>query len=52
MGAVIGLAMGFGLAWLRESLNPTFHTLADLEATLGLPVIATLPNLREEKVKA
>ena len=49
MGAVIGLALGFGLVWLRESMNPTFHTLADLEATLGIPVIATLPNLREEK---
>jgi polysaccharide chain length determinant protein (PEP-CTERM system associated) len=52
MGAVIGLAMGFGLAWFRESLNPPFHTLADLEATLGIPVIATLPNLLEEKGRA
>jgi polysaccharide chain length determinant protein (PEP-CTERM system associated) len=52
MGAVIGLALGFGLVWLRESFNPTFHTLADLEATLGIPVIATLPNLMEEKGRA
>jgi polysaccharide chain length determinant protein (PEP-CTERM system associated) len=52
MGAVIGLAAGLGLAWFRESMDQTFHTVSDVEDYLGIPVIAALPNLKEEEKKA
>jgi uncharacterized protein involved in exopolysaccharide biosynthesis len=52
MGAFIGLAMGLGLAWFRESLDQSFHTVSDVEDFLEIPVIATIPNLREEEKKA
>jgi len=52
MGCVIGLALGGGLAWFRESLDKSFHTVADVESYLELPVLATIPNLNEEEKKA
>jgi capsular polysaccharide biosynthesis protein len=52
MGAVIGLVAGLGLAWFRESLDQTFHTVSDVEDYLGISVIATIPNLKEEEKKA
>jgi polysaccharide chain length determinant protein (PEP-CTERM system associated) len=48
-GAVIGLVAGLGLAWFRESLDESFHSEEELEADLGLPLLATLPNLKEER---
>ncbi len=48
MGGVIGLVVGFGLAWFRETLDQSFHTVSDLEDSLGIPVLASIPNLREE----
>jgi uncharacterized protein involved in exopolysaccharide biosynthesis len=52
MGCVIGLGLGAGLAWFRESLDKSFHTVADVESYLELPVVATIPNLNEEEKKA
>ena len=52
MGCVIGSALGVGLAWFRESLDQSFHTVADVESYLELPVLATIPNLNEEEKKA
>ncbi len=49
MGMGIGFLVGMGLAWFRESLDQTFHLEEDLEADLGLPILAIIPNLREEK---
>jgi polysaccharide chain length determinant protein (PEP-CTERM system associated) len=49
IGIMLGLVSGFGLAWFRETLDRSFHTVADAETYLGIPVIATLPNLKEEK---
>jgi polysaccharide chain length determinant protein (PEP-CTERM system associated) len=48
VGAVLGLALGLGLTWFRESLDQSFHTVSDLEDYLGIPVLATIPNLNEE----
>lgn len=48
IGALIGLVSGLGLAWFRESLDQSFHSVDDLEATLKLPVLAEIPNLQEE----
>jgi len=52
VGASLGLALGLGLTWFRESMDQSFHTVSDLEDYLGIPVIATIPNLREEERKA
>ena len=52
MGTVIGLAMGLGLAWFRESMDRSFYEVSDLETYLGLPVLAAIPNLKEEKKAA
>lgn len=52
IGAVIGIVAGFGLAWFRESMDQSFHTVSDVESYLEIPVIATIPNLKEEEKKA
>jgi len=52
IGAVIGLMAGFGLAWFRESLDQSFHTISDVESFLEIPVLATIPNLKEGEKKA
>ncbi|MBM4333688.1 MAG: hypothetical protein FJ117_21150 [Deltaproteobacteria bacterium] len=50
-GMVIGLVLGMGLAWFRENLDHAFYTEADLEAYLSLPILAVVPNLKEETLK-
>ena len=52
IGAFIGLAMGLGLAWFRESVDQSFHTVSEVEDYLEIPVLAMIPNLREEEKKA
>ena len=49
IGAIFGLVAGLGFAWFRESLDESFHSEEELEADLGLPILATLPNLKEER---
>ena len=51
LGAFFGLAAGLGLAWFRETLNQSFHSEEELEADLGLSILATLPNLKEERTQ-
>jgi capsular polysaccharide biosynthesis protein len=48
----LGIALGFGLTWFRESLDQSFRTVSDLEENLGIPVLATIPNLKKEKKAA
>jgi len=52
MGGLIGMAVGLGLVWFRESMDQSFHAVSDLEEYLGIPVIATVPNLIEERKAA
>jgi uncharacterized protein involved in exopolysaccharide biosynthesis len=52
VGAVLGLAVGLGLTWFRESMDQSFHTVSEVENYLELPVIATIPNLNEERKAA
>jgi len=49
IGAFLGLAAGLGLAWFRETLDQSFHFEEELEADLGLPILAVLPNMKEER---
>jgi capsular polysaccharide biosynthesis protein len=48
----LGIVLGIGLTWFRESLDESFHTVSDLEEDLGIPVLATIPNLKKEKKAA
>jgi uncharacterized protein involved in exopolysaccharide biosynthesis len=50
MGAGIGMMLGLGLAYFRETWNQKFHTESEVESVLGVPVIAVIPNLKEDKV--
>jgi hypothetical protein len=43
MGLGMALACGFGLAFLREYLDPSFFGAKELEGTLQLPVLASIP---------
>jgi polysaccharide chain length determinant protein (PEP-CTERM system associated) len=49
IGAMMGLMAGLGLTWFRESLDRSFHSVSDVEVYLAIPVIATIPNLKEEQ---
>ena len=46
IGAGIGLIGGLGLAWFRETLDQSFHTESEIEKTLGMKVVAVIPNLK------
>jgi uncharacterized protein involved in exopolysaccharide biosynthesis len=52
VGGLLGIALGFGLTWFRESFDQSFRTASDLEEDLGIPVLATIPNLKKEKKAA
>ena len=45
MALAAGLAFGFGLAYLREMLDPAFYSPDDLETYLKTEVIVSLPNV-------
>lgn len=44
MAAVIGLALGLGLAFLRERLDDRVKGGGDLEEQMGAPVLAAVPH--------
>jgi succinoglycan biosynthesis transport protein ExoP len=44
LAAFLGLALGVGLAFLRERLEDRFKGREDVERTLGAPVLATIPR--------
>ena len=52
IGAMMGLMAGMGLTWFRESMDQSFHSVSDVEVYLAIPVIATIPNLQEEKKRS
>ena len=45
LGLMAGLAGSFGLAFLKDSLDPTFWSGKDLESQLELPVIVSIPAI-------
>ena len=49
IGLLAGLGCGLAAAFLREQMDRSFHDAADVEITLGLKVLATIPKI-EEKV--
>lgn len=48
LAAIIGLGAGIGGVLTLEYIRPTFHSEIDVERHLQLPVLALIPDLREE----
>ena len=49
IGAIIGLGLAFGLAYLRDRGDSGFQSAAALERSLGgIPVLAVIPSFRDE----
>ena len=46
-GVIIGLVLGLGLAWFRETMDQSFYTVEELEDYLELPVLVEVPNLTQ-----
>jgi capsular exopolysaccharide synthesis family protein len=42
-GLLLGLVLGVGLAWLREVLRPRLQSSDEASASLGVPVLASIP---------
>jgi len=45
IGLVLCLGCSFGMVIIREQMDTTFHDAGDVEATVGLRVIATIPRI-------
>jgi uncharacterized protein involved in exopolysaccharide biosynthesis len=48
LAAIVGLGAGIGGVLTLEYARPTFHSEIDVERHLRLPVLALIPDLREE----
>ena len=48
IGLLAGVGGGFGLAFFREQMDRSFHSAGDVEITLGLKVLATIPKIEEK----
>lgn len=46
MGVLLGLGSGLGLAFLLEYIDGSFRKAEDVYATIGLPVLASVPKVR------
>jgi polysaccharide chain length determinant protein (PEP-CTERM system associated) len=48
IGLLAAIGGGFGLAFFREQLDRSFHDSGDVEVTLALKVLATIPKIEEK----
>jgi succinoglycan biosynthesis transport protein ExoP len=48
VGALIGMLFGFGIGWVRNSLDNTIRTHEHIEEELGITVLGILPALVDE----
>lgn len=48
IGLLGGIGCGFGLAFFREQLDRSFYDSGDVEVTLALKVLATIPKIDEK----
>ena len=46
-GTVLGMMIGLALLVIREMSDQSFHSVVDVQDTLGLPVLAAVPMLDE-----
>jgi succinoglycan biosynthesis transport protein ExoP len=49
---MLGLAIGFGVAFLRESLDTSVRTPAQIRAVLGLKSLGLLPTIKTRRIRA
>jgi polysaccharide chain length determinant protein (PEP-CTERM system associated) len=49
MGLMLALGFGFGLAFVREYLDPTFWSKKEVESVLEIPVLVAIPNIQTDK---
>jgi capsular exopolysaccharide synthesis family protein len=49
LGAVVGLVLGGIAAFLREAMDDSVHTTAELEKQLAIPLLGTAPKLLPNK---
>ena len=52
IGLFLGLVCGVGAAFVAEALDTRFRSRADVQATLGMPILGVVPNLPEAKRKS
>ena len=48
IGLVLSLGSGLGTTFIREQMDRSFRDAEDLEATLGLKVLANIPIIEKE----
>lgn len=48
IGLLAAIGGGFGLAFFREQFDRSFHDSGDVEVTLALKVLATIPKIEEK----
>ncbi len=48
IGTLVGLLLGMGAALLRETVNQTVASVGELQSLSGLPVLATIPHVRNQ----
>jgi uncharacterized protein involved in exopolysaccharide biosynthesis len=49
IGLLAGIGGGLGLAFIREQMDRSFHDAGDVEITLGLNVLSTIPNIEDKE---
>jgi polysaccharide biosynthesis transport protein len=48
LGAILGLALGIGIGLVSEVTDSSLHTTNELQAALGIPVLASVPQIMLE----
>lgn len=48
IGLFAAIGGGFAMAFFREQMDRSFHDSGDVEITLGLKVLATIPRIKEK----
>ena len=51
VGVILGLGLGIGAAFLVHSLDTKLRTLEDMENFVRLPIVGTIPTIRESESK-
>jgi len=47
-GVLLGMGLGFGIAFFREQMDRSFKDAEDLETTLGFRVLANIPKIEKK----